>query len=56
MPIFALMASPPLTFLAKLSIIDEVALVTNCDKISLAKVKSGFMPKLPIILPRNSPD
>ena len=60
-PLTALVPAPcPLIFLSKLSITDEVALVVNYDKISLAKeaakFNSAYLPKLPIILPRNPPD
>ena len=56
----AFTAPCPLIFLSSLSIADGVAVVANLGKTSLAKgtTKSNntFLPKLPNVLPRNSPD
>ena len=57
-PLLAI-ASPHLFFFSNLCNADEVDLVANIGKISLAKGTarsiSAFLPKLPITLPRNPP-
>ena len=56
----ALTAPRPFIFLSNLSIADEVVLVTNLGKTSLAKgtakFNSVFLPKCSIILLRNQSD
>ena len=57
---FPVLAAPhQLIFLLNLSNISAVSLVANLGKISLekrtARSASAFLPKLPIILPRNPP-
>ena len=56
----ALTAPRPLTFFSSLSKIDEVPLVANLGRTSLAKRTarsiSPILPKLPIILPINTPN
>ena len=58
-PFTALTDIRPLIFLSNLSNIDELALVVNIGKISLAKRTARFirtsLPNLPFILPRNPP-
>ena len=53
--LLALTVPLPLMFLSKLSNKDEVALVANLGKVSLARSISAFSSKLPITLPNVLP-